>query len=79
VNVRPTHAVAFGGGYGLDDPEDADLGAAGRLKNVQTQAYVTLRPAGPLVLGVEWRRLETTYRTARFANDHLNIALGFEF
>jgi len=30
-------------------------------------------------LGVEYRRMATTYSTGKLANDHLNVAAGFEF
>jgi hypothetical protein len=78
VNWRLTTATTIGTGCGAADPED-DLPATGRLRNVACAAHLTLRPAGPLVVGAEYRRLETTYRAGTVANDHLNLAVGFEF
>src|SRR3989475_8607455 len=66
LNVRPRREVMFGGGCGIDNPDDRDLSDAlgnprGRLKNFVCEGHVDVRPSGPLVLGVEFRRLETTY------------------
>src|SRR5256884_2357898 len=65
LNVRPRPEVTVGGGCGLDDPNDGDLSDAlgnphGRLKNFVCEGHVDLRPRGPLVFGIEFRRLETT-------------------
>jgi len=79
VNLQATSRLRLGAGMGLDDPEDGDLPAAGRLKNETTEAHAHWRPAGPLVLGLEWRRTTTTYAAGKSANNHINIALGFEF
>ena len=79
LNLKPTTRVTFGGGYGTDHPDAKDLAAGARLKNAVTEAHLHLRPAGPLVLGFEWRRIETTYATGKLPNDHLNIAVGFVF
>lgn len=79
VNLKPTPRVVIGGGYGFDDPDDRDLPATGRLKNVVTEGHLHWRPAGPLVFGLEYRRMETTYSTRVWSNDHFNLAMGFEF
>jgi hypothetical protein len=41
--------------------------------------YFITHPSGPLVLGVEFRRIATTYSGRTLSNDHLNLAFGFEF
>jgi hypothetical protein len=79
VNLKPTTRVTLGGGFGLDDPDNKDLAAGARLKNEVTEAHLHLRPAGPLVLGFEYRRMQTTYSTGKLVNDHLNVAVGFVF
>jgi hypothetical protein len=79
VNLKPSTRVTVGGGFGTDDPRDTDLAAGSRLKNDVTEAHIHLRPAGPLLLGFEWRRLETTYATGKLSSDHLNLAVGFAF
>jgi hypothetical protein len=84
LNILPTPEWELGGGYGMDDPNDDDLlppsGASPRLKNVSFEGHLTWRPS-PLVLGLEFRRITTTYPAA--VNDqavnHLNVALGFAF
>lgn len=81
LNVRPHPAVEVGGGYGLDDPDDADLDpSTALLQNLSWEGHFQWRPA-PLVFGAEFRRIETTYGPAvgtLFAH-HINVAAGFEF
>src|SRR3989475_633518 len=84
LNVRPRREVLVGGGCGLDDPDDGDLSDAlgsshGRLKNFACEGHVDFRPAGPLVFGIEFRRLETTYPSGKFTANHLNFAAGYRF
>jgi len=81
VNVRPTPVLSGGAGCGIDDPRDADVlqDANGRLQNTACAVYAIIRPAGPVFIGAEMRRIETRYVGARFANNHLNLAMGFEF
>jgi hypothetical protein len=81
LNLKPRTGWEIGGGYGLDDPEDGDLNPlTSRLKNVAWESHLHWRPQ-PLVLGIEFRRFETTYGLgvgALFVN-HVNVAAGFEF
>jgi len=84
LNVRPRRELMVGGGCGIDDPDDGDLSDAlgnprGRLKNFVCEGHVDLRPRGPLVFGVEFRRLETTYPTGKFTANHFNLAAGYRF
>jgi hypothetical protein len=79
INLKPSARVVFGGGYGFDDPRDEDLLPGSRLKNTAVEGHLHIRPAGPLVIGLEYRRLETTYAIGKLTNDHLNLAFGFEF
>lgn len=79
VNFRPSARWLVGAGAGFDDPEDADIAAGGRTKNTMTEAHVHWRPAGPLVLGFEWRQVETAWTGGTWTNQHLNLAVGFEF
>ena len=79
LNVRPRAGWMFGGGCGLDDPDDADVLATGRFRNFVCEGHVEWRPPGPLVLGFEFRRLETRYQAGDFAVNHLNLALGYRF
>lgn len=79
LNVHQGQPLTFGVGMGMDDPNDTDLAATARLKNAVTSAHVHWRPAGPLLFGLEYRKMRTTYATRSFTNDHLNLAFGFEF
>ena len=51
----------------------------GRLKNFVCEGHVDLRPRGPLVFGIEFRRLETTYPSGKFTANHFNLAAGYRF
>jgi hypothetical protein len=77
VIVRPSLLVEAGVGFGIDDPDDADRPL--RERNFAWNATLTVRPAGPLLAGLEFRKMETRYAGADVANDHLNLAVGFEF
>jgi hypothetical protein len=79
LNVRPRAGWMFGGGCGLDDPDDADVPATGRFRNFVCEGHVEWRPPGPLVLGFEFRRLETRYLSGDYVVNHLNLATGFRF
>src|SRR5207302_351115 len=84
LNVRPRREVIVGGGCGIDDPDDGDLSDAlgsprGRLKNFVCEGHVDLRPRGPLLFGIEFRRLETTYPSGKFTANHFNLAAGYRF
>ncbi len=81
VNLRPALGWEVGGGFGMDDPKDADLDTGTqRLKNETWEAHVQWRPS-PFVLGFEYRRIETTYGATigKLGADHVNLASGFEF
>lgn len=79
LNLRPVRHVMFGGGCGLDDPNDADVPATGRLRNFVCEGHVELRPPGPLVFGFEYRHFSTRYQGGDFSASHLNLAAGYRF
>ena len=84
LNLRPRAVWEIGAGAGYDEPEPAQLDDADptqRLRNVAWAVYTTWAPAGPILLGLEYRRIETEYGGARgtLANDHLNVQAGFRF
>ncbi len=79
IDLQATPRLLIGGGRGMDDPEDADVLANGRLRNTTAEAHLHWRPAGPVVLGFEWRRTTTDYAAGSRTNQHLNLAFGFEF
>jgi hypothetical protein len=75
INLRPTFGLRLGAGCGVDHPETL----AARRRNDACAAYAIIRPTGPLFFGAELRRLRTEYATARYTNDHVTLAAGFEF
>lgn len=75
---KPLDALALSVGYGEDDPDDAYLGAAARLRNRVTMTNLILTP-GPLVIALEYRGLNTSYRSGDLKATHLNLAVGVRF
>lgn len=83
VNVHPLSIWSAGAGCGVDDPRDSDvLGVTPptvRLRNAACAVYGQVKPAGPVLIGAEVRRLETRYAEGTLENNHINIVIGFEF
>ena len=79
INVEANALVRLGAGCGIDKPTEGDVLAGGRLRNQACSGYTIVRPGGPLFFGAEFRRLETKYASGSFANNHFNVAAGFEF
>lgn len=77
--VRPTFAWELGAGWGMDDPDDADLPATGRLKNMTWSGHLTARPGGGFFVGGEVRRITTTYQAGDIAAWHVNVYSGVGF
>lgn len=78
LDVRPSPVWQLGGGCGVADPRDADV-PAGRRRNTACATHLLVRPGGPLVAGVEYRRLATRHADGTARNHHVNVAVGFEF
>jgi hypothetical protein len=76
INVRPQEGLVAGAGCGGDRARDADRPV--RRRNVACALHVLWRPAQPLVIGAEYRRLGTLYDSGSYTANHLNLALGFE-
>lgn len=77
LNVQAARTVLAGAGCGVDRARAADR--PDRLRNLACAAHVRWRPAQPLLLGLEYRRLATRYAGGRtFAADHVNLAVGFD-
>jgi len=80
INLRPMRHVMLGGGCGVDDPDDRDVPAGGRMQNVVCEGHFEWRPPGPLVFGFEFRRFSTRYLGGgEFTASHLNLAAGYRF
>ena len=77
--VRPTASWELGAGWGMDDPDDADLATTGRLKNMTYGGHVTMRPGGGFFLGGEVRRIVTTYQAGDLSAWHVNVYSGVGF
>lgn len=75
VNARPGALLQTGAGCGADHPDPI----ATRRRNDSCAGYLTLRPIGPLLVGGELRRIRTEYASGRYTNDHVTLAIGFEF
>jgi hypothetical protein len=80
LNLRPTQQWEIGGGGGIDDPDDEDLGETSRLRNAALEGHLTWRKL-PAVVGVEVRHLRTRYRepVGDLSATHINLGMGFEF
>ena len=79
VNVEVSPMFRFGGGCGADRPDENALATTARLHNQACSGYTIVRPGGPLFIGAEYRRLETRYASGTVSNNHINLAVGFEF
>jgi len=81
LNLLPHPAVELGGGFGMDDPDNSDVAPTGRFRNIQWEGHLHFKP-GPLIIAVEFRRVETTYSDllgGKLYVNHLNVATGFRF
>ncbi|MCC6318105.1 MAG: hypothetical protein IT361_10480 [Gemmatimonadaceae bacterium] len=76
--VELPRRVAVAGAWGMDDPDDNDLDASGRLRNVTTMGAVHWTPA-PFIVALEVRRMTTTYRSGLRSGTHVNLAVGIGF
>lgn len=85
LDLRPSFTWEFGGGVGVDDPNDGDMPVTGggeylgRLRNVSYTGHLIVRPGGGLLLGMELRRIETTYGRGTLAVNHANVYAGLAF
>lgn len=77
--------LELGGGLGQDDVTEGDLAGVlpdteGRTRNRTWETHLHWRP-GPLLLGLTYRRIETTYAApvGERVLDHVNLAAGFAF
>lgn len=79
LNLDVSGMMRVGGGCGADQPREEDVPVGGRLRNQACAAYATIHPSGPLVLGAEIRQITTRYASGAVTNNHINVAMGFEF
>ena len=79
LNIRPNFEWEVGGGAGIDDPDDTDLPATGRLKNMIIEGHIHWRPGGGLLIGAAFRRIETTYLSGPLTANTFGMFSGFNF
>ena len=80
LNVDPHPTFRVGAGCGMDwIPDKPDVPVGGRTRNQVCSGYTIVRPSGPLFVGAEVRKISTRYVGGDMRNNHLNLALGFEF
>lgn len=81
VILRPCAEIELGGGIGIDNPDNGDVDqVTGRRKN-QVLAFNMIWRPDPLVFGIEYRRIQTTYPAGIGEREagHLNLAAGLRF
>jgi hypothetical protein len=80
LNLRPSGQWEIGGGAGIDNPDDEDLGDPSRFRNVAAEGHLTWRRL-PAVVGVEVRHIQTRYRAplGDLSATQVNLGMGFEF
>jgi hypothetical protein len=80
LNLRPSMQWEIGGGAGIDDPDDEDLGDSSRLRNLALEGHLTWRRL-PAVVGIEVRHIRTRYRApvGDLTATQVNLGTGFEF
>jgi hypothetical protein len=85
VNLRFSEMTTVGAGCGVDRPDGpftdlpAPTQAGFRQRNQVCATHAILRPAGPIVAGLTYRRMRTTYARGPFDNDHVNLTVGYQF
>jgi len=80
LNVRYLELLTAGAGCGVDAPQGTlTPAAAPRQRNNVCEGHAILRPEGPLLVGLTYRRTRTRYAAGPFVNDHVNLAVGYQF
>jgi hypothetical protein len=76
LNARPHLTTITGIGCGRDvvDGDDRPV----REQNSVCAAHMLWRPAQPLLVGLEFRRLQTKYTDRTYRANHVNLSFGFE-
>ena len=74
LQAHPTLITGVGCGREVVNTDDLPL----RESNLACAAHLLWRPAQPMLIGIEYRRIETRYSTATNRAGHLNLAFGFE-
>jgi hypothetical protein len=76
LNWRAHPTLLSGAGCGVNAVAADELPA--RRRNTVCAAHLAWRPAQPLLVGAEWRRIRTRHEAASYRAHHLTRALGVE-
>jgi hypothetical protein len=76
LNWRAHPTLLTGAGCGIDAANVNDRPV--RQRNESCAAHLQWRPAQPLLFGVEFRHLRTTYATHTASGSQINFSFGFE-
>ena len=77
LNAQLLRPLLGGVGCGLDVVNSADLPT--RRRNAVCATHLLWRPSEPIVVGLEFRRVTTTFDTGATGRvSHLNLGIGFE-
>jgi hypothetical protein len=76
INVQAHPTLIAGAGCGRDVVRKSEL--AQRLSNSVCTTHLMWRPAQPVIVGVEFRRITTRYEERANRANHLNLSFGFE-
>jgi hypothetical protein len=84
VLVAPTKTLTIHGGFGVDDPDDADFFTVtrreSRLENTAISFGFQHKASAQIAWGIEYRRLDTKYLIAGDKDaSHVNAAFTFTF
>jgi len=77
LNAQLVRSLLGGAGCGIDVVNDADLPT--RRRNTVCATHLLWRPSEPIVIGLEYRRISTSFDTGATGHaSHINLGLGFE-
>ena len=76
LNLQAHTTLITGAGCGRDAVRLDDRPI--RQANTSCAAHLLWRPAQPLVMGLEFRRVQTTYAERTNSANHINLSFGFE-
>jgi hypothetical protein len=76
LNWRANPTLLTGAGCGIDaaDVDDRPV----RQRNESCAAHLQWRPVQPLLFGIEYRQLRTTYATHVASGSQITFVFGFE-
>jgi len=86
LRAKVTAKFDLNAAFGLDDPRNRDIIAGQsyayndvRLKNQTFSINSIYRFRSNFLVSAEYRRLWTRYRATQTSNNHVNLAIGYNF